>query len=31
MDRARGGIDWVRYFTLDHPRAKTLPTAPSLQ
>lgn len=31
MDRARGGIDWVRYFTLDHARAKTLPTAPSLQ
>ena len=31
MDRARGGIDWVRYFTLDRRNAQTLPTAPSLQ
>ena len=31
MNRARAGIDWVRYFTLSHAGAKTLPPAPSLQ
>jgi hypothetical protein len=31
MDRARGGIDWVRYFPLADKNAKTLPQAPSLQ
>lgn len=30
MERSRGGIDWVRYFTLDRKRAKALPTGPSL-
>lgn len=31
MDRSRGGIDWVRYFTLNDENAKALPTAPSLR
>ena len=32
MNRARGDIDWVRYFTLDHAGAKTLPpTGPASQ
>lgn len=31
MDRARGGIDWVRHFSLDDRNATPLSTAPSLQ
>lgn len=31
MTRTKGGIDWVRYFTLDRRRAVTLPAGPVLK
>lgn len=31
MNRTRGGIDWVRYFSLDRRHAATLPSGPTLQ